>query len=115
VAPAAKGGEPSGKQRKGHGKKKSRKGKRSTASIQLPVAQLRPATPAAGIDVELVPMSEQAPPASAEQPLFSLPLSRRDFFMFGVGVGTVAIGTGLGLLGAWLAGAFKKKEQPPEE
>jgi serine/threonine protein kinase len=115
VAPSGKSGEHSGKSRKMHGKKKSRKGKRSTSSLHLPVAQVKSKPAAAEVDVELVPLSEQTPPAPAEQPLFSLPLSRRDFFMFGVGVGTVAIGTGLGLLGAWLAGAFKKKEPPPDE
>ena len=114
VVPAAKTEEKADRPRKASGKKKARKGKRSAATIQLPVAQVKK-TPAADIDVELVPASEQAPPAPAEQPLFSLPLSRRDFFMFGVGVGTVAIGTGLGLLGAWLAGAFKKKEPTPDD
>jgi serine/threonine protein kinase len=116
VPPAARSGsEHSGKSRKMHGKKKSRKGKRSTSSLHLPVAQVKTRPAAAEVDVELVPLSEQAPPAPAEQPLFSLPLSRRDFFMFGVGVGTVAIGTGLGLLGAWLAGAFKKKEAESDD
>ena len=51
-----------------------------------------------------------AAPRPGEKRLFSLPLTRRDFVMFGVGDGTVAVGAGLGLLGAWLAGAFKKKE-----
>ena len=54
------------------------------------------------MDVELVPLPAPAAPGLVEQRLFSLPLSPR-FFMFGVGVGPVAAGTGLGLLGAWLA------------
>jgi len=112
VAPAAKSDEAPVKQRKLHGKKKSKKARRSAASIQLPVAKVKNEAPAE-VDVELVPLPAPAAAGSAEQRLFSLPLSRRDFFMFGVGVGTVAVGTGLGLLGAWLAGAFKK--EPPDD
>ena len=45
-----------------------------------------------------------------ERSPFSLPLTRRDLVLFGVGAGTVAVGAGIGLFAAWLAGAFKKKE-----
>ena len=110
VASATGGGEAPARQHKLHGKKKPKKGRRSAASIQLPVAKATIRTPAQEVDVELVPLPAPAAVGPTEQRLFSLPLSRRDFFMFGVGVGTVAVGTGLGLLGAWLAGAFKKKE-----
>src|SRR5207249_3969226 len=56
----------------------------------------------------------RAPPKPSEQRLFSLPLTRRDLVMFGLGAGTVAVGAGIGLVAAWLAGAFKKKEPPPD-
>ena len=103
------------KQRSKNGFKKKKKGQRSVSSLQLPVAKVNPKPraeePPADVDVELVPLSPPPPPG--RQPLFSLPLTRRDFFMFGVGVGTVAVGTGLGLLGAWLFGAFRKKDPLP--
>ena len=80
--------------------------------MNLPVAKTV-AGPTPEPDVELVPLSPPLKPT--EQPLFSLPLTRRDLVMFGVGAGTVAVGAGIGLLAAWLAGAFKKKESRPEE
>ena len=79
--------------------------------LQLPVAKTAPPS-APAIDVELVPAPPPLPPA--EPRLFSLPLTRRDLVMFGIGAGTVAIGAGIGLFAAWLAGAFKKKETPPD-
>ncbi|MBI1918150.1 MAG: serine/threonine protein kinase [Planctomycetes bacterium] len=89
------------------GRKKGKRKKSSSGSMKLPVAKTV-AAPAPTLDVELVPLPPALKPG--EQPLFSLPLTRRDLVLFGVGAATVAVGAGIGLLAAWLAGAFKKKE-----
>jgi serine/threonine protein kinase len=96
---------------KSPGRKKAKR-KKTTAAMPLPVAKTV-AAPAPALDVELVPLPPPSQPG--EQPVFSLPLTRRDLVMFGVGVGTVAAGAGIGLLAAWLAGAFKKKEPRLDE
>src|SRR5262245_2969263 len=112
--PAAKPAHQQGKQRsKSSGRKKSKR-RKTAVTIQLPVAKASTApAPPPIIDVELVPIPPTLKPS--EQRVFSLPLTRRDLMMFGVGVVTVAVGAGLGLLGAWLAGAFKKKEPRPQD
>ena len=81
-----------------------------------PDARLRPyfrTAPAPEPDIELVPLPPPLKPVV--EPLFSLPLTRRDLVLFGVGAATVAVGAGIGLLAAWLAGAFKKKEPRLDE
>ena len=54
------------------------------------------------IDVELAP-------ASAPQPVFGLPLTRRDFVVFGLGAGAGALATFLGCLVA----VFSRRPPPP--
>jgi serine/threonine protein kinase len=90
-------------------RKKGRKGRKSNAGINMGKGGRHNPAASPQIDVELIALP---PGATGPQKLFSLPLSRRDFFMFGVGIFTVALGAGLGFLGAWMAGAFNKK--PPD-
>lgn len=56
------------------------------------------------LDVELVSMSPSD--LSPDANLFSFRFSRRDMVMFGAGVLTVLVGTGIGALLAWAFGAF---------
>ena len=98
-------------------RKERRKARRSAAALNL---DKRPAVNPTGIDVELVTMPPPAAPIiaappAAPQKLFSLPLTRRDVCMFGIGVGTVVVGAGIGLLGALFSGAFRKKDPEQEE
>lgn len=89
------------KKKSGGGKKAPQRGNKQPRKKEEPVKPV--AVPPAPINVELVPLPSTAPPP---QRLFSLPLSTRDLVMFGVGVATVILGGGVGLLAAVLFGAF---------
>jgi eukaryotic-like serine/threonine-protein kinase len=95
-----------------HPKGSKKKGKKRKSQLALRVPSPQPPPPPA-IDVELVTLP---PPAAAVPPkAIGLPLTRRDLVMFGLGAGTVGLAGGLGLVGALLLGAFRKKEPPPEQ
>jgi serine/threonine protein kinase len=100
---------PKGKAAAAARKRERRKARKSQANLGLPPAD----GAAAGVDVELVALPPARGAAAPPQKLFSLPLTRRDLFMFGIGISTVAVGAGLGLLGAWMSGAFSKAEEDP--
>jgi serine/threonine protein kinase len=98
-------------------RRKGKKGRKSAPGIDLPTSK-KQAPPAAEspapvpIDVELVPLSAlDGPP----QKVFSFPLTRRDFAMFVIGVSTVILGGGLGILAAWFAGAFGESSKSDGE
>jgi len=60
------------------------------------------------IDVELAP-------TAAPQPLFGLPLTRRDFVVFGIGAGAGALATFLGCMVALLGRRSPPPPTPPED
>jgi serine/threonine protein kinase len=87
------------------GKRRNRKEKRKGAT---PPPQ--PAPMSGEFDVELVPAPAQR--VGDAQPSFSLPLTRRDLVMFGIGAGTVTAGIGLGWV-FWML--LRPRPKPPPE
>ncbi|HBI45746.1 MAG TPA: hypothetical protein DDY78_23275 [Planctomycetales bacterium] len=95
-----------GPQRQAGAKPRSKQKPRS----QLAPAPVRPPSGAAipVIDVELAP-------TAAPQPLFGLPLTRRDFVVFGIGAGAGALATFLGCMVALLGRRSPPPPTPPED
>ena len=99
-------------------KKERRRARRSAAAMNVGgVRAGAKAGPAPdGVDVELVALpSPKAAVPAPPQKVLSLPLTRRDVAMFGIGVGMAVLGAGIGLGLAAAFGMFSKKEPVQEE
>jgi serine/threonine protein kinase len=100
-------------------KRERKKARKSKSGLHLPQIRPKDRTPTApaaegAVDVELValPAPSVAPPP---QKLLSLPLTRRDVVMAGIGAATVVTGALIGVLVAKAVGVFEKKDTSEEE
>jgi serine/threonine protein kinase len=99
-------------------KRERKKARKSKSGLHLP--QIKPrdrvptATPVeAAVDVELVALP--APVVAPPQKMLSLPLTRRDVVMAGIGAATVVTGALIGVLVAKFVGVFEKPETSEDE